>query len=168
MVTISKEQTLVLCNICMVDYDLKQVQKIKICNCLYCKECLFEYLKFEIMVGAYDITCPDAACPKKGIFDLLEIEDIVGKELFEKHIEFRLNVDISLDSKRVWCPKPDCNTVVKTTGLKTNFLCGKCKFEFCSLCLDAWHSTLSCEDYGKCSRVLNKLVSCLSTKNLTP
>jgi hypothetical protein len=83
----------------------------------------------------------------------LEIEDIVGKELFEKHIEFRLNVDISLDSKRVWCPKPDCNTVVKTTGLKTNFLCGKCKFEFCSLCLDAWHSTLSCEDYGKCSRI---------------
>ena len=154
-VTIAKEQTLVLCNICMVDYDLKQVQKIKICNSLYCKECLFEYLKIEIMVGAYKITCPDAAWSKKGIFDLLEIGDIVGKELFEKNIEFRLNVDISLDSKRVWCPKPDCNTVVKTTGLKTNLLCGKCKFEFCSLCLDAWHSTLSCEDYGKCSRVLN-------------
>ena len=103
------------------------------------------------MVGAYKITCPDAACSKKGIFDLLEIEDIAGQELFEKHIEFRLNVDISLDSKRVWCPKPDCNTVVKTIGLKTNFLCGKCEFEFCSLCLDAWHPTLSCEDYGKCS-----------------
>ena len=86
-VTIAKEQTLVLCNICMVDYDLKQVQKIKICNCLYCKECLFEYLKIEIMVGAYKITCPDAAWSKKGIFDLLEIGDIVGKELFEKHIE---------------------------------------------------------------------------------
>ena len=62
--TIAKEQTLVLCKICMVDYDLKQVQKIKICNCLYCKECLFEYLKFEIMAGAYKITCPDAKCPK--------------------------------------------------------------------------------------------------------
>ena len=154
--TIAKEQTLVLCKICMVDYDFKQVQKIKICNCLYCKECLFEYLKFEIMAGAYEITCPDAACSKKGIFDLLAIEDIVGQELFKKHIEFRLNVDISLDSKRVWCPKPDCNTVVSGNGLDPQFVCTKCEFEFCSLCFGAWHPSQSCEDYGKCSRVSHK------------
>ena len=64
---------MVLCSICMVDYDLTQVQKIEKCHCIYCKECLFEYLKFEIMAGTYKITCPDAKCPKYGIFGLLEI-----------------------------------------------------------------------------------------------
>ena len=64
LVAMAKEQTLVFCSICMVDYDLKQVQKIKKCHCLYCKECLFEYLKFEIMAGSFKITCPDAKCPK--------------------------------------------------------------------------------------------------------
>ena len=64
LVKSSREQTLVFCSICMVDYDLKQVQEIRKCCCLYCKECLFEYLKFEIIVGAYKITCPDAKCPK--------------------------------------------------------------------------------------------------------
>ena len=141
---------MVLCSICMVDYDLTQVQKIEKCHCIYCKECLFEYLKFEIMTGAYKITCPDAKCTKYGIFDLLEIEGIAGKELLERHIEFRLDLEISLDSKRAWCPEPDCNTVCHwVKGLKTHLVCSKCKFEFCSSCLDAWHSFLSCEDYGK-------------------
>ena len=92
-------------------------------------------------------------CPKNGTFDLMEIEDIVGKDLFEKHAEFCLNVEIGLDSKRAWCPKPDCNTVVNGKGLKTQFVCTKCEFEFCSLCFGTWHPSQSCEDYGRCSRV---------------
>ena len=149
-VTLARERSMVCCSICMVDYDLKQVQKIEKCHCLYCNQCLSEYLKFEIMVGAYEITCPDAKCPQNGVFGLLEIEDIVGKELFERHIEFRLNVEISLDSKRAWCPKPDCNNVChRVKGLKTHFVCTKCNFEFCSSCLDPWHSSLTCKDYGK-------------------
>ena len=68
-VTLVRQDTMVFCSICMVDYDLEQVQKIKKCHCLYCKDCLFDYLKFEIMVGAYEITCPDAKCPQNGVFE---------------------------------------------------------------------------------------------------
>ena len=91
----------------------------------------------------------------------MEIEDIVGKDLFEKHGEFCQNVEIGLDPKRAWCPKPDCNTVVSGKGLNPQFVCTKCEFEFCSLCCDAWHPFVSCEDFGKCSRVPNKCTSCI-------
>ena len=43
------------------------------------------------MAGAYEISCPDSQCEKEAIFQLDEIEKIVGKELIEKHKTFRLN-----------------------------------------------------------------------------
>ena len=43
------------------------------------------------MAGAYEISCPDSQCEKEAIFQLDEIEKIVGKELTEKHKTFRLN-----------------------------------------------------------------------------
>lgn len=54
-------------------------------------QCLHQYLSFEIMAGAYEISCPDAQCEKEGVFSLVEIEKIVGKDLLEKHKSFRLN-----------------------------------------------------------------------------
>ena len=54
-------------------------------------QCLQQYLSFEIMAGAYEISCPDSQCPKEGIFLLDEIEKIVGKELSDKYKGFRLN-----------------------------------------------------------------------------
>ena len=54
-------------------------------------QCLHQYLSFEIMAGAYDISCPDSQCEKEGIFNLEEIERIVGKEMHEKYKGFRLN-----------------------------------------------------------------------------
>ena len=43
------------------------------------------------MAGAYEISCPDSQCPKEGVFLIDEIEKIVGKELADKHMGFRLN-----------------------------------------------------------------------------
>ena len=51
------------------------------------------------MAGAYEISCPDPQCEKEAIFQLDEIEKIVGKELTEKHKTFRLNTGkIQLDT----------------------------------------------------------------------
>ena len=47
---------------------------------------------FEIMEGAYDISCPDLDCDKQGVMQMPEMESIVGKEVMDKHRSFRLNL----------------------------------------------------------------------------
>jgi E3 ubiquitin-protein ligase RNF144 len=49
------------------------------------------YVDFEINQGAYNISCPDAQCPKQGIIQLEEIEALVSIDEIEKHQRYRLN-----------------------------------------------------------------------------
>lgn len=49
------------------------------------------YINFEIVEGAYDISCPDAQCPTQGVITLEEIEKFVEPNLVEKHKKYRLN-----------------------------------------------------------------------------
>ena len=74
-------------------------------------QCLVQYISFEIMAGAYEISCPDPACEKDGVFQFHEIEQLMPKDVVEKHKAFRLNTEVALDSNRTWCPKPGCNTI---------------------------------------------------------
>lgn len=48
-------------------------------------------MEFEINQGAYNISCPDAQCPKQGIIQLEEIEALVSVDEMEKHHRYRLN-----------------------------------------------------------------------------
>ena len=145
--SVSVLKPLIFCNICMEEYEPHQAYKIVHCECVYCLECTFEYLRYQIINGAYKITCPDAKCSRKGCFSLNEIVDFVGKDLFEKHMKFRLDTEVAQDSKKAWCPKPDCNTVCLTYG--AFFYCPQCQENFCKVCLNIWHGPLTCEEYGK-------------------
>jgi len=65
------------------------------------------YVEFEINQGAYNISCPDAQCPKLGIIQLEEIEALVSIDEIEKHQRFRLNkgksVIINLQNIKINC-----------------------------------------------------------------
>ena len=54
------------------------------------------------MAGAYEISCPDSQCEKESIFQLEEIEKIVGKDLTEKHKTFRLNTGNNTNEYICW------------------------------------------------------------------
>lgn len=54
-------------------------------------QCVRAYVEFEINQGAYNISCPDAQCPKQGIIQLEEIEALVSIDEIEKHNRYRLN-----------------------------------------------------------------------------
>ena len=110
------------------------------------------------MAGAYEISCPDPACDKEGIFQFLEIEALVSKDLVEKHKAFRLNTEVALDANRAWCPKPGCNTICHICASSTTLNhkikaravnCPKCEKEFCSMCSSSWHPDLTCQENGK-------------------
>lgn len=50
------------------------------------------YVEFEILEGAYEISCPDALCPHQGVMDIeQDIVKLVSNDLIEKHKRFRLN-----------------------------------------------------------------------------
>jgi E3 ubiquitin-protein ligase RNF144 len=59
-------------------------------------QCMRFYVKFEIAEGAYDISCPDAQCPSKGVLHEEEIKRLAGDDLFEKHKKYRLNRGMSI------------------------------------------------------------------------
>ena len=50
-------------------------------------------MRFEIVNGKSIILCPD--CPRKTKFQLNEVKKVVGFELFEKHMGFRLLAQMS-------------------------------------------------------------------------
>ena len=54
-------------------------------------QCLVQYVTYEVMSSAYDISCPDPECEKQGVMHMSEIDNLVGKELADKHKMFRLN-----------------------------------------------------------------------------
>lgn len=59
------------------------------------------YVAFEIMEGAYEISCPDALCPTQGIITLDEINKLVESQLIEKHKKYRLNRGIVTQFKSI-------------------------------------------------------------------
>ena len=55
-----------------------------------------QYITFEVMEGAYDISCPDRDCPQQGLLTLHQMERLTSRELIDKHRTFRLNTGTSL------------------------------------------------------------------------
>ena len=54
-------------------------------------QCMKSYVMFEILEGAYDISCPDAQCALEGVVSMAEIETLVETPMVDKHKRFRLN-----------------------------------------------------------------------------
>jgi len=142
----------VLCKICLVDYPPSAMSKLEDCTCTFCKECMNQYITFEVMEGAYDISCPDQDCPNQGVLSQHEMERMSSRELLDKHRTFRLNTEVSLDAARTFCPSAGCDTIchicvgTKSQGVPVS--CPTCVLEFCSQCSSTWHPGLSCSENG--------------------
>lgn len=54
-------------------------------------QCMRAYIEFEILEGAYEISCPDAMCPSQGVVTMAEIAALTTPDLMLKHNRYRLN-----------------------------------------------------------------------------
>lgn len=154
----------IACKLCLADVAMDKMVKIHQCSCLFCIDCMKAYVEFEILEGAYDISCPDAQCSYQGIMDIeQDIATLASHDLLEKHKRFRLNREIELDKNRTWCPRAGCETVcfvepkAKEKGIAGQsgslmslvpvaVKCPTCIEEFCSSCKKAWHPLITCEE----------------------
>jgi len=62
-----------------------------------------------------EIPCMMLGCPER--FEKDDIHRFGSKEIYEKYLQFRLNIDVELNPKLKWCPRPGCNNYVEKTGL---------------------------------------------------
>jgi len=142
----------VQCKICLYDCPVSAMVKLEGCGCSFCADCMQQYITFEVMEGAYDISCPDPGCSIQGVLNQQQMESLTDKELMVKHRTFRLNTEVSLDAARTWCPSAGCDTIchicagTKSQGVPVS--CPTCVKEFCSLCSATWHPGLSCSENG--------------------
>ena len=141
-----------ICCICLIDCPQSSMVKLENCGCTFCRECLKQYISFEVMEGANNVSCPDPNCVTQGVLSQNEMESLSDKQLMEKHQKFRLNTEVSLDSSRTWCPQAGCDTICHiSTGNKSEgipVICPTCAKKFCSLCSATWHPRQTCAENG--------------------
>jgi hypothetical protein len=138
------------CAICSEDYSFDLTYQYEQCKHSYCIDCLSKYYSTCIMTGdVLSIGCPDNHCETEVTPE--QIEAIVDADLFEKYKLFNYRAKMRLETDSRWCPKTDCNTIVK--GDEDTLFCkctnSDCGFEFCFSCSFEFHPGFTCEEIAK-------------------
>ena len=64
------------------------------------------------------IPCMMAGCQQS--FENDNIRQFGSKEIYEKYLQFKLNIDVDLNPNLKWCPSPECNRYLERTGKTRN------------------------------------------------
>ncbi|KAK9502460.1 hypothetical protein O3M35_011236 [Rhynocoris fuscipes] len=145
----SKTEPSIVCKLCLSSVPYSSTWTLQ-CSCAFCKQCVKDYVEFEISQGAYEISCPDAMCQSQGIITLDEIGNLVNSELMEKHKRYRKNREVDDNVRLAWCPSAGCETVCTLSSQTTahRVHCPSCSTDFCSLCRSSWHPHSPCPQPG--------------------
>lgn len=144
------------CKLCLCDLPTQSMYELKECSCTFCRDCMEQYIKIQILDGNVKILCPDGQCSSNGAMSDDEVEGLADSDLFSKYQRFKLNTEVDLDQRRTWCPTPGCETICElastSSGSKwepTPFTCSTCAQTYCSACKVGWENDHTCKVYTK-------------------
>ncbi|KAK2533926.1 hypothetical protein Q9233_004463 [Columba guinea] len=142
---------LVSCKLCLGEYPVEQMTTIAQCQCIFCTLCLKQYVELLIKEGLETaISCPDAACPKRGHLQENEIECMVASEIMQRYKKLQFEREVLLDPCRTWCPSSTCQAVCQLQESSPQdpqlVQCKACDIEFCSACKSNWHPGQGCQE----------------------
>ncbi|TRY95546.1 hypothetical protein DNTS_021474 [Danionella cerebrum] len=131
------------------DYPEAETGKLQVCNCVFCLECLREYVELGILDGAGSpITCPDLACENSGTLLDSEIAFLAPSDRLELHQRLQFERGVQLDPSKTWCPELNCQAVCRLTpgteGKAVPVSCPMCQAVFCCCCRSQWTDGHSC------------------------
>ncbi|CAD8194155.1 unnamed protein product [Paramecium octaurelia] len=127
------------CQICL---SFRQVHQFLPCQHEFCRSCISEYLKENIVRGnVLVILCPNSDCTQQ--FMDLQINELVSHALYEKYQRFHARQLISKNKNVRWCPRIDCENYVIGKGM--NLLICNCGQQICFKCGNQYHYDISCE-----------------------
>lgn len=137
------------CKICLNDCPQKKTHKLYDCGCIFCKECLRQYLSISIREGnVLSVACPDSACNKHGEVSKQEIEKLVNHSTYEKYKRLRKRKEVAVDQTKTFCPIPGCEGICDgIPGVAQPVNCSECGYTFCFVCKERYHPDISCKEH---------------------
>lgn len=103
------------CTLCLQYVESNEVIILDNCKCGFCRPCLEQYCTIIIRdhsLTSCQITCPSSDCPNANSYLTTEqIERLVDESTFKLYEKIKLDLEVHLDPNRVWCPRPNCETV---------------------------------------------------------
>ena len=142
---ISNNERNIDCNICGDSYPENEFIKYDKCNDSYCSDCWLNYIKGKIENGIVEkINCMNYNCK-----ELLSKEFILSiinsdKSLILKYNKFIKRLEILNDSKKKFCPYPECDSYAEEN--KNKIVSCKNGHKFCFKCLKNHNEKADCED----------------------
>merc|ERR1712159_864673 len=132
----------IICKICLEEIS-GEPATLLCCLESFCKECIHDYLQYKISNGEVSkesLTCPIPRLSAGGggcgqPFELVHLQWLkVPRGLIEKYRAFVLDEGVAKDPNRVFCPVPDCNTIVHGDMTSKRVECRTCSHNFCFRC----------------------------------
>nr|BDT62965.1 MAG: hypothetical protein [Trachysalambria curvirostris majanivirus] len=147
-ISLIKEET-IYCKICLSDISVQLMCQLQICKCYFCKQCMAVYVADKIREGNSSIECPNDICNYNGRLTLKEVESFLEEsELFLLYLYFKKDIKVTKDPLKIWCPLPDCETIIDLTVSKFEgpqcCTCPTCNTDFCVSCSELWHPEQPC------------------------
>ncbi|KAF3339289.1 putative E3 ubiquitin-protein ligase RNF144A [Carex littledalei] len=145
----SSSQSQPFCKICMENVAADEVfQTSNACPHVFCRGCLSHYLGTKIQENISVVKCPDENC--KVVLEPGMCQKLLPSEVFERW-EKAFCESMLLGAQKLYCPFKDCSVLMMDDGEETVTCseCPSCRRLFCAACKVAWHSGLSCEEFGK-------------------
>jgi hypothetical protein len=95
-----------------MNYEPKDMHGLPTCSHKFCLNCITDYLNYNISNGQVKIIkCADQSCTKE--YTREDIRKFGSKEIYEKYLRFKENLDVNLNPDLRWCPRPDCTHFVR-------------------------------------------------------
>ena len=176
------------CTLCLQYNESSNFITLDACKCGFCRPCLEQYCAIIIRdhsLTSSQITCPSADCPNSNSYLATEqVRQLVDDSTFRLYEKIKLDFEVHLDPNRVWCPRPNCETVCTVSEAdlvqseRTNFEsrldlttdrrvpvnCKNCSLIFCLHCRSVYHGTMPCQSPSE-DESLSLLLSRIRTPN---
>lgn len=174
------------CTLCLQYIDSGSFITLDSCKCGFCRPCLEQYCTIIIRdhsLTSSQITCPSADCPNLNSYLTTEqVRGLVDAGTFQLYEKIKLDFEVHLDPNRVWCPRPNCETVCTvapedlierpnfdskldlTSDRRVPVNCQSCNLTFCLHCRSAYHGTMPCQSPSE-DESLSLLLSRIRTPN---
>lgn len=146
---VQTEDAAVHCKLCLSDCPAPETSRLRSCGCVFCTQCLRQYVQLAIHDGAgAPITCPDLACKHPGPLLDSEIASLAPSDEVELYRRLKFERGVQLDPSKAWCPVLDCqavcNVIPSAEGRALPVPCPMCQAVFCCSCREPWEDGHAC------------------------
>ena len=118
------------------------------CGHRFCQGCLADHLTANVRDGnVIEISCMMLGCEET--FSKEDISRFGSKEIYQKYLQFKLNIDVEVNPRLKWCPRPGCPHYVEKKGFAQRTATCECGQRVCLKCGGVDHPGTKCGQLDK-------------------